>query len=252
MAAVGFERHASGAQHTRHRQDRDRDVLWHDAGAMDGHASVTDAEARSGSKSLRVDHDSEVQTRLGAAIDLPEEREHYLSRWLRFEDDFSFDGRSQDGGKLPGPAGAGGTRSGGEPATGDNGFTARYTWREDGRAEFYLYHMDQPTKWGESILFEDPDGGGVFFETGRWHNLVQRVKIDGGGSANGEIDVWLDGERMLDLDGLRMVTNDERIDTAYLSSFHGGGDREWLPQSPQSAFFDEFVISTDPEDFGLL
>lgn len=250
-AAVDFERHAAGAEYDRTLQDLDWNAEGYNDEWMTGHAFVSDAEARSGSQSLRIDYDSEVRTGLDVAALLPEEREYYLSYWVKFEDDFSFDGRTKDGGKLPGLAGGGGAPGGGEVPTGDNGYSARYMWGTDGRAELYLYHMDQPGTYGEGFLFEAPDGGDVHFETGRWHHLVQRVKINDGDQANGEIDVWMDGDQVLDLDGIRMVTNGRGIDQAMLQSFHGGSDREWFPETDQSAYFDDFTITTDPGDLGF-
>lgn len=59
-----------------------------------------------------------------------------------------------------------------------NGFTARYMWREDGAAELYLYHMDKPGEYGERFKFVNDDGDPIKFEPGTWHNLVQRVQIN--------------------------------------------------------------------------
>lgn len=248
---VGFERHAPGAAYDRTRQALDWGTSGYNEEWMTGYAFVSDAEARSGSRSLRIDYDSEVRTGLDIAPLLPEAREYHLSYWVLFEEGFSFDGRTKDGGKLPGLAGGGGAPGGGGRPSGEDGYSARYMWRTGGRAELYLYHMDQPGHYGESIPFRGPDGEPVFFETGRWHHLVQRVRINEGAEADGEIEVWLDGEQVLDLDGLRMVTNGRGIDRAMLQSFHGGPDRAWFPRARQSAYFDDFTITTGPDGLGI-
>ena len=86
---------------------------------------------------------------------------------------------------------------------------------------------------------------------GQWHNLVQRVKVNDGTEANGEIDVWMDNEQVLDVDNLRFVTNGQGIDTTFFSSFHGGYGSEWWPEQQGYAYFDDFVVSTDAHDVGL-
>ncbi len=74
-----------------------------------------------------------------------------LSYIVRFDKEFEF----VKGGKLPGLCGGPESVTGGRPANGKNGFSARIMWRRDGRGEAYLYHMDQPDKYGESLPFPD-------------------------------------------------------------------------------------------------
>ena len=253
VLAVDFERHGASVEYTAALQERDFDVAYTVNHRMDGNAFIDGSEARSGDRSLRIDYAADAHSGMGIAVDLPEAREYVMSYYVKFEDGFDFNGAGgRDGGKLPGLAGAGGFRTGGEAATGDNGFSARYMWREDGEAELYLYHMDQRGEYGDRIAFENRDGGKVFFEPGEWHHLVQRVRINDGGRSDGEIDVWMDGEQVIALDGLRFVTNGAGIDAAALDSFHGGSGADWWPDRDQSAYFDDFVFTTNADHFDFM
>ena len=124
-------------------------------------------------------------------------------------------------------------------------------WRENGRAVLYLYHMDKGQKWGDDVLLRGADGKDKYFERGKWHNMIQRVKINDGYQSNGEIDVWMDNEQVLDMDGLRFVTNNRGIDQLFFNTFHGGSGSTWWPGQNVDAYFDDFIVSTNPADVGL-
>lgn len=250
---VGFENHAPGTKYNRASQTKDWDVIGSKESWMNK-AVITERQAHSGKKSLRITYLPDIRSGGSAVWNLPREKEYYLSYWVKFSDDFDFNGSKKSGGKLPG-LGARDEKhdlcSGGQICTGDNGFSSRYMWRDNGRAELYLYHMDKPDKWGEDFYFEGRDGSEKYFQQGKWHNLIQRVKINDGNQSNGEIDVWMDQERVLSIDQLKFVTNDQGIDSLYFSTFHGGSSRNWLPEREVYSYWDDFVISTDPADVAL-
>ncbi|QPH54235.1 glycoside hydrolase family 9 protein [Pontivivens ytuae] len=245
---VDFENHANGTRYDRATQDADWDIQF--AGQTGQHAVVSSEDAVSGNNALKVTYPTNASQGLGSAYELPEEDEYYLSYWVKFEEGFDFDGDVHSGGKLPGLASEG-WASGGATVDGTNGFTARYMWREDGEAELYLYHMDKASPWGDSYKFRGENGNPVKFQDGEWHQLVQRVKINSDNNRDGEIDVWMDGQQVLQLDGLRMVNDGSGIDSFYLSSFFGGSGPDWWPDRPVDAYFDDFIVSTNPADVGL-
>ena len=219
-------------------------------------AMITNSEARSGNNSLKITYlPDEYYASGGSAVwNLSSENEYYLSYWVKFSDNFDFDGPKKSGGKLPGLGARDKTNdlcSGGHKCNGDNGFSGRYMWRENGRAVLYLYHMDKPGKYGETIPFEGSNGNEKYFKRGKWHNLIQRVKINDGKRSNGEIDVWMDGEQVVSIDGIRFVTNNQKIDSLYFSTFHGGYNSDWLPAYKVYSYWDDFVISTNAKDVGL-
>lgn len=248
---VGFEQHSLGTKYTRSAQSQDWNVSFSDDSKMRKYAIITDREAHSGEKALKITYPSDRIGGGSGAWKLPPEKEYYLSYWVKFSNDFDFDGSKHSGGKLPGLAGAGGYCSGGQTCNGNNGFSARYMWGKEGRAKLYLYHMDKPTQWGENFWFKDGEGEDIYFQRGQWHNLIQRVKINDGYKSNGEIDIWMDGEQVISLQGIRFVTNNQGIDALMFSTFHGGNSSDWLPDYEVYSYFDDFVISTRAKDVSL-
>ena len=245
---VGFENHSSGTSYDYSAQSKDWNVDW--TYQMDTYGSISNTEARSGNNSLQMTYPANAQSNAGAKWVIPNQKEYYLSYWVKFDGDFDFDGNQYSGGKLPG-LGSGDLASGGSKPTGTNGFTSRYMWREDGKATLYLYHMDQPGTYGEDVLLQGSNGEDKYFQRGQWHNLIQRVKVNDGSQSNGEIDVWMDGEQVLDMDHLKFMTDGGGIDTAFFSSFHGGYGSDWWPEKNDNAYFDDFVVSTNAADVGL-
>ena len=176
-----------------------------------------------------------------AAIQLAPAEQYYLSYWLKFDRSFSW-GNKEQGGKLPGLA-QGKLCSGGDICDGHNGFTARYMWRRDGAAVLYLYHMDKPHQWGEDFELTSPGHQPLFFTPGEWVNLVQRVRINTNGDANGEVQVWVNGIEALNLRSLRFVNDGSKVDTFYLSAFHGGNTPDWGPLHESHIWIDDIQIS---------
>lgn len=211
-------------------------------------ASLDTQVSHGGNQSLKIYFpESSVGPSQGghqAAILLEPEEQYYLSYWLRFDKNFSW-GNSDHGGKLPGLA-QGKLCSGGTSCDGSNGFTVRYMWRKDGAAVLYLYHMDKPHKWGEDFPLVPSGHGPFFFEPEEWVNLVQRVKVNTGEDANGEVQIWVNGVEALNLDGLRFVTGGRKIDTFYVSTFHGGNTPGWGPLNDSYLWIDDIKISSRP------
>ncbi len=211
---------------------------------------VAGPEAREG-QSLRVTY---VEGQIGAAQSggqfyafLPARDEYYLDYYVNFADDFDF----RLGGKLPGLSG-GASNNGGTRPTGD-GWSARYNWRENGRAVVYLYHMDQPSTYGHDLDLNR------HFVRGQWHRLTQRIKVNTGNNNDGELQVWFDGELVLLRTDIRYRNNDRApVDHFFFSTFHGGNTSEWAPDVTSHAYFDNMRIGTDPDvmipgfDSGLL
>ena len=203
-------------------------------------------KSKFGAKSLQVKYDAGkygggAGPNIGAKI--PAQNEYYLAYSVLFDNNFDWGGR-YEGGKLPGLAGKG-YCSGGSTCNGTNGFTARYMWRDDGRVVVYLYHMNKPGTWGEDIRLKSSSGKDKYFQPGKWHRLVQRVKIKSGNNNNGEIEVWMDGERVAYRNGLRFVDNGNKVDRFYFNTFHGGSDPNWAPSSTSFAYFDDILITRD-------
>jgi len=219
---------------------------WVD-GFDQGRAMVDTSFAHSGKKSLRIEYPA---TGVGpsvsgaqAPLQLPGKGQYYVSYWLRFSSDFSWGGSSY-GGKLPGLAG-GDNCSGCETCTGTNGFTARLMWRTAGKAVLYLYDMDKKNLCGDDYDLLDKNGKPIAFEKGKWYNVIERLKVNSGSNYDGEVEIWINGDQAISLSGLRFVTNGDKVDNFYFSSFHGGDGAEWAPGVDCHIWFDDIKITED-------
>ncbi len=175
-----------------------------------------------------------------APLELPPRKEYFLSYWLRFGEGFSW-GQGNHGGKLPGLA-SGALCSGGEHCDGSNGFTARLMWRREGRAVLYLYHMDKPSTYGQDFPLVYPDGDDAYFRPGQWMRIVERIRVNAVGESDGEAQLWIDGEPVLLITGLRFVANGDQVDRLFFSAFHGGADPSWAPVRDSYINFDDFRV----------
>ncbi|MEM7062275.1 MAG: DUF4347 domain-containing protein [Cyanobacteria bacterium P01_B01_bin.77] len=170
-------------------------------------------------------------------VSLPEAEELWLSYYVKFGENFDF----RRGGKLPGLASGGGKFTGGNSPDNGDGWTARYMWRDQGRAVAYAYYVDKPGKWGEDIDLDD-----FAFSKGDWHQITQHIKLNTDNKANGLLETWVDGEKHQSRSDMRWRLGDQGlIDSIYFSTFHGGGSDSWAPQVDSKAFFDGFVVSEE-------
>jgi hypothetical protein len=120
-------------------------------------------------------------------------------------------------------------------------------WRKNGQAVLYLYHMDKPGEWGEDFELKNKAGETIYFPKGQWVNIVERVKINSGSNRDGEVQVWFNGEEALQIGNLQFVSNGEKVNDFYFSTFHGGNDKTWSPQNDCYIWFDDIVITERKE-----
>ena len=164
-------------------------------------------------------------------------------KWLRYRVKFEpgFDFRL--GGKLPGLNSGRGQYSGGNLPRAGEGWSARFVWGEGGQINLYLYTVETAGPWGDVL----PLGATAIAEPGRWHTLTQRIRLNTPGAADGVLEVWVDGKRVLSQGQRRWRSGDQGlIDSLFFSTFHGGGDAAWAPRVDGQALFDDFVISDRP------
>ena len=170
--------------------------------------------------------------------------ELYVSYDVKFADDFDF----VRGGKLPGLCGYNvtqdprdGCNTGGGFPTGFDGWSARGMWREDGQLENYVYHADQFYEYGDDEYWS------AKAERGKWHTFQHRIVLNTVGEANGIVEAWLDGVKVLSSNTmLYRKTADIGINLFYFSTFYGGADPSWAPTTDQYIYFDNFRIATTP------
>jgi len=170
--------------------------------------------------------------RLGRFDDL------YCSYYVRFDPGFDF----VKGGKLPGLAG-GAANTGGRKPTGTDGWSARMMWLARGEVVQYVYHVDQPTDFGENFHWDR--GGQRFFSPGTWHHVEHRIAINTPSQRDGIVQGWFDGVMALDRRDIRFRNvNTFAIDVFAFSTFFGGSDATWAPVKDEHVTFDRFVIAT--------
>ncbi|MBD3897699.1 hypothetical protein IEI94_17725 [Halomonas sp. ML-15] len=152
---------------------------------------------------------------------------------VRFADGFDF----VRGGKLPGIYGGEGP-SGGETADGENGFSMRFMWREEGQGELYEYVVNQDEDHGASV------GRGLWhFPTGRWVTVEQEVVLNHPERDDGIARVWIDGEPVLEQRGIVYRTSPQvGIEGMMFSSFFGGHGEGWRTPHDQYADFSDFRL----------
>lgn len=175
--------------------------------------------------------------------DLPVSNEYYLDYYVFFEEGFDF----RKGGKLPGLTSGGSTYTGGVHPDNGEGWSARYMWatRNAGvEALVYFYYIDMDSQYGESV------DAGVYFETGKWYRLTQRIKLNEDNLSNGIMQVWIDGVEVINKTGIRYrLWGKGDIDSFYFSTFHGGASDDWSPQNDSFALYDDFKVTREIPEF---
>lgn len=163
---------------------------------------------------------------------------HYT---VRFDEDFDF----VKGGKLPGLCGGPQTITGGDKVTGLDGFSARLMWRADGQGEAYLYHMNQPDKYGDQIAFPEE----FRFPCGEPVQIRIQVVMNTLQERDGELRVWIttvaDTEPQLVVEKIDLewrATLNYGVDSLLFNTFYGGSGKEWAPATDQHAEFSNFRL----------
>jgi len=155
-----------------------------------------------------------------------------LSYKVRFPADFDF----VKGGKLPGLYG-GEAPSGGESVDGENGFSMRLMWREEGDGELYPYVVD----------FEGASVGRGFwrYPTGSWVTIEQEIMLNDPKRENGVARIWIDGQPVLEQKNIIFrTTPDITIDGLMFSTFFGGTGEGWRTPRDQYVDFADFRFYT--------
>ena len=161
----------------------------------------------------------------------------HLSYYVRFSENFNF----VKGGKLPGLFGGAGN-TGGRIPTGADGFSTRFMWRRQGDGEVYAY-LPTSRDHGTSI-----GRGNWRFRPGNWYHLEQSVNLNQPGQADGQVQVWVNGQRVLNRQNLEFRTTESlQIEGILFSTFFGGDDPSWAtPVDTYADFADFQVTATGP------
>ncbi|KAK7037938.1 polysaccharide lyase family 14 protein [Favolaschia claudopus] len=175
-----------------------------------------------------------------------------------FEKGFDFN----MGGKLPGLYGGNDPEtsigcSGGRRST--ECYSVRLMWRTDGMGEIYSYLPNyevegfaankkvcdvQPMSECNPTYGASVGRGSFTFPAGEWTTVSQRVKLNDVGKANGEMQLWVNGESVIDVSGLILRDSAAgRHRGIQMQTFFGGSHPEWASPKTQSAYFSDFSVA---------
>ena len=162
---------------------------------------------------------------------IPPREEYCLEYRVRFLSNFEW----VKEGKLPG-LGGGSLPSGGK--TDSNGTTARFLWKGGGALKIYLYRAGQSSKWG------DEEDLKTKLVADQWIRLKERVRLNRPGEYDGQIEAWVNGERVYSRSDFIFRTNlaSWKLDTFLFETFYGGGSSEYAPSRDNFAEFADFKI----------
>ncbi|KDR72249.1 hypothetical protein GALMADRAFT_229073 [Galerina marginata CBS 339.88] len=159
------------------------------------------------------------------------------------------------GGKLPGVFGGVGDLSygctGGRQERRCQCFDLRPMWRPKSAGELYAYLPLTPENTTQlssvpPFSVENSDygfsvGRGAFLldiAVGNWVTLAFRIKLNDVGSRNGEIQIWMDGKSVMEIDGLTFRESEAgRIKGMHFQTFFGGHGKDWASPKDQRAWF---------------
>lgn len=161
-------------------------------------------------------------TGLGLQVKVPEAEAYELRYRIRYPGDFETGLHGKQFG-MSGGKGYDGGRGEQARANGD-GWSARVQFDalpEGVRQSLYVYHADMAGKYGEGLR-----AGSFVISRGKWHEIRLRVTVPSKiGASDGRIEVWGDGEKRIDAQGLRLVAKEEgrSVNRVRAELFPGGG-----------------------------
>ncbi|KAJ2927100.1 hypothetical protein H1R20_g9978, partial [Candolleomyces eurysporus] len=153
-------------------------------------------------------------------VDLTEAKEATFGYSVYFPDGFAFN----KGGKLPGFYGDG----------------EMYTYLPPGFdsnnkvCDIPPYSECNPT-YGASIA-----RGSFRFATGAWTTVAERVKLNDPGQSNGELQLWVNGRSVIDINGLVLRDSDAgKLRGIQFQTFFGGSTSDWASPKDQEVYFSD-------------
>lgn len=167
--------------------------------------------------------------------------EVYFRYDVRLAENWGGDGT----GKLPGPAGLySETARGGFPSTPAHpGWSARLAFAPGtdpgtSRLSYYVYHLDQPSRYGQTMSF----GERGIIRNGDWYCVEGRVRMNTPGERDGLLEAWIDGMPVMSRDDLAFRRADEQfigVSSFWFNVYFGGTQPS---PNEKSATFDNVAV----------
>ncbi|KNC85611.1 hypothetical protein SARC_02232 [Sphaeroforma arctica JP610] len=161
------------------------------------------------------------------------------------------------GGKLPGMYGGSFDCSGGYKADGDDCFSTRLMWRENGEGEAYMYipMTEQDDSFCAKCAYPVMENGcesvstcslsrGAFsFQRGKFNKVKQYVKLNAVGENDGEFQLWINGAKVIS-ESLTYRTSEKlKLGGSFFSVFFGGSGNQYAPDNDNTILFKGFELT---------
>src|SRR5688572_16606092 len=176
-----------------------------------------------------------------ARIDISDGSAYELDYDVRFHSQFDF----SRGGKIGFGFLVGEGNTGGDPGWDGNGGSMRLMWYQTdaGRVFFqpYIYHKDQPGKYGDTFGKSYPASGSL--NRAQRYHVHMYIKSNTGSNTNGHLQIVIDGTVVLDRD-IRWTTNDAKrlINRMSFSTFRGGSQTYWQSTTDGYIYYDNLSV----------
>lgn len=176
-----------------------------------------------------------------------EPEDAYFRYYLRLDPNAFASG----GGKLPGFSGTYESAGwGGRANNGYNGWSARGAffasmdknlkkWPSRLPIGSYLYEVDNKNKYGRTIPWGNEKS---LLIPGRWYSIEQHLKLNTPNIANGILEVWIDGKKIVNRNNLHFRNTKElKIEKVWFNFYFGGVDK---PKQNFEMYMDNIVIAS--------
>ena len=107
---------------------------------------------------------------------------------------------------------------------------------------FYSYHMDKPSQWGEKYKIQQK----IRLRPNRWYCVERHMKLNSVNpiQADGLEELWVDGELSIRREGLRFRKVPQlKITIFSLETYYHGLPADFPQDNPIKVFFDNVVIA---------
>lgn len=246
---VDFQNRQLGPYTEQHLAEDFGSINW---SKLDNRATIV---AEGANKYLRVEYPAgqvgSSNSGISFLVNLPESKFCRLEYSVRFEPGFDF----SKGGKLPGLTSGGSEWTGFSVPVNGEGWSARFMWRGDKTPDWgsdtnmsdaslflYLYWMHQQRSYGDYISLNYTVVPGV------WYKITQEIYVGTAGQADAYIAVYINNTLQLNFSNIQLRGAGQRayVDSFYFSTFFGGEDPSWAPNTTVYADFDNINITCIP------
>lgn len=119
-----------------------------------------------------------------------------------------------------------------------DGWSNAFSFRPTAKPVAYIYYPGQlDGNNGDALEFSKS------FRVGSMQHFLMRVKMNTPNVADGILEAWVDGERVLSRDNmLYRMSRDVAIDQFVYTTFFGGNQPRFAPQNTVEALFEDFKV----------